>query len=462
MPSLRLSDGEIGDLSAYLLSKRNEEFEKLEVGTPDFETQKKVLKLYLLRDPKMAPATAAKVDSYVAELKPHEVVNKLGKAAMTRYGCYGCHEFKGFEKAQGNGVELSDWGSKPTNKLDFGLQEMEHSNYNWAHGKLENTRIWDKGVVKEYLDLLRMPNYEMIEEDRNSVVTALLGMTSQKIAAPAAKVLSSRETIMEEGQRVVHQYNCQGCHMIEGMYQALSDDDPNKEEHEKHKWDLEGRILSYYSEDETLGPPPLVTEGTRVRSDWVHGFLNNPSHRLRVKLKVRMPSFQMTNEEVNKVVSYWAAQGNLPFPVAPLERVTLTATQTANAKALFNKLQCANCHTVGRDATPAEIAEEGSSKGLAPNLARAHGRLNKDWIVQLLKEPGKMVPGTRMPGYWPEMQSPAPEIMGGDSKAQMDLLADYVLSLGQGGLGTKPEAEMKPVSIQNQSSGMRVSTANSK
>jgi hypothetical protein len=67
-----------------------------------------------------------------------------------------------------------------------------------------------------------------------------------------------------------------------------------------------------------------------------------------------------------------------------------------------------------------------------------------------------------MPGYWPEMQSPAPEIMGGDSKAQMELLADYVLSLGQGGLGTKPESEMKPVSIQNQSAGMSLRTANSK
>ncbi len=462
MPSLRLSDGEVGDLTAYLLSKRNEEFEKLEVGTADLETQKKVLKLYLLRDPKMAPATEVKVDTYIAELKPHEVVNKLGKAAMTRYGCYGCHEFKGFETAQGTGVELSDWGSKPTNKLDFGLQEMEHTNYNWAHGKLANTRIWDKGVVKEYLDLLRMPNFEMEEEDRNQVVTGLLGMTAQKISPPAAKVLTSRETIMEEGQRIVHQYNCQGCHMVEGMYQALPDDHPDKEEHEKKKWDLEGRILSYYSEDETLGPPPLVTEGTRVRSDWLHNFLNNPSHRLRVKLKVRMPTFQLSNDEINKITSYWAAQGNLPFPVAPLQKVSLTPVQLSNAKALFNKLQCANCHTVGRDATPAELVEEGSSKGLAPNLARAHGRLNKDWIVQLLKEPGKMVPGTRMPGYWPEMQSPAPEILGGNSQAQIDLLADYVLSLGQGGFATKPEAEMKPVSTNFKSSEMGLRAANSK
>ena len=267
MPSLRLSDGEIGDLSAYLLSKRNEAFEKLEPTQTDIETQKKVLKLYLMRDPKMAPATEVKVDSYIAELKPHEVKDKLGKAAMTRYGCYGCHEFKGFEKSQGTGVELSEWGSKPSNKLDFGLQEMEHSNYNWAHGKLANTRIWDKGVVKEYLDLLRMPNYEMIEEDRNSVVTALIGMTALKVTPPAAKLLSSRETIMEEGQRIVHKYNCQGCHMIEGIYQALPEDHPDREAHEKQRWDLEGRILSYYPEDETLGPPPLVSEGSRPRSD---------------------------------------------------------------------------------------------------------------------------------------------------------------------------------------------------
>jgi len=59
------------------------------------------------------------------------------------------------------------------------------------------------------------------------------------------------------------------------------------------------------------------------------------------------------------------------------------------------------------------------------------------------------------------MQSPAPEILGGNSQAQMELLADYVLSLGQGGLGTKPEGQMKPVS-RAKPVELNVVTANSK
>src|SRR5262249_43109356 len=57
MPSLRLSDAEISDISAYLLSKRNPEFDEAKAHETDTDTQRKVLRMYLMRDPKMAPAT---------------------------------------------------------------------------------------------------------------------------------------------------------------------------------------------------------------------------------------------------------------------------------------------------------------------------------------------------------------------------------------------------------------------
>jgi hypothetical protein len=104
---------------------------------------------------------------------------------------------------------------------------------------------------------------------------------------------------------------------------------------------------------------------------------------------------------------------------------------------LWNKLQCANCHTVGQYNLSAEELE-GGSKGYAPDITRSYGRLNKDWIIALLKNPQKMVPGTRMPGFWPEGNSPAPEILGGDSEKQQDALADYVLWLGYQKGGGKP------------------------
>ena len=50
-----------------------------------------------------------------------------------------------------------------------------------------------------------------------------------------------------------------------------------------------------------------------------------------------------------------------------------------------------------------------------------------------------MVPGTRMPGFWPEGQSPAPDVLNGDSEKQINLIADYILYLGQARGGTPPK-----------------------
>ncbi len=437
MPSFRLSDSEISDLSAFLLSHKNEKFEQTAAGNADLEMQKKVLRLYYLRDPKLAPATEEKVARVIEELKPHEVSLKLGEKAMSRYGCFGCHEVKGWETTQGIGTELTEEGSKPVGKLDFGLVHLEHTNYDWFHKKLENSRIFDSGVVKEYLDLLRMPYFGMEKKDRDGIVGMMLGLTAQKIAAPAAKELKPHEAIAEQGSRVIHKYNCQGCHMVEGIYQPLVDGHPDFDSFEKEwKHKTEGRILASYADDETLGPPPLYTEAQRVRFDWAHSFIQNPSNKLRMKLNVRMPSFNMANEELNSIVGGWAAAGKIEYPVSPLKAPEMTAKQLADAKYMINKLGCMSCHVQGTVPTQAEM--DTSTKGLAPDFLRSYGRLQRNWIVELLKDPGKMVPGTRMPGFWADGMSPVPEILNGDARAQMELIADYLLYLGAGRFSTKP------------------------
>lgn len=431
MPSLRLTDAEISDISAYLLSKRNTEFEKLAAGKSDVDAQKEVLRLYLMRDPKLAPATSEKIEGVLASLKPHEITEKLGHNAVQRYGCFGCHEIKGFETTAGIGAELSEWGSKLPNKLDFGLLHGEHNNYSWFHGKMTDSRLYDKGMVKEYLDLLRMPKFTFTEGEIASLTTAILGFTAQKVIPPAAKKLAAWEAQHEETSRLVHKYNCQGCHVVEGIFNSLPDDDPNKEEHDKLRLVVEGRVLAHYQDDETMGPPPLVTEGGRVKSPWVYAFLRDPGAlKLRDKLKIRMPTFQFSNDELNTITTGWAMQGKVEFPYLPGTRVELTSSELAAATNMFNTLQCLNCHTVNRHPSVEEM--EGGSKGLAPDLVHASARLHRKWIEQLLRDPGKMIPNTRMPGFWPaDGPSPVPKILGGDSKKQIELLAKYLHYLGQ-------------------------------
>jgi cytochrome c551/c552 len=289
------------------------------------------------------------------------------------------------------------------------------------------------------------------EPEVQSITTALLGYTSQKIGPPAAKVLSAHEVKAEEAYRVIHQYNCQGCHNVQRLFQDIADDDPNKETHDKLRYTLEGRVLKYYSEDETLGPPPIYGEGRKVLSSWLYDFLQGP-YPLRGRLKIRMPTFQFHNEVVNNIVRGWANEGEVD-EFEPPQKANLSGQQLATAKTLFTRLQCLNCHSVSDVA----VVDPEGSRGLAPSFALTARRLRRNWIVDWLKDPQKIQPGTRMPGFWPEGNSPAPDLLEGNSQAQMELLADYIIYLGQ----DKTGSPRKAATAENSSPRRKLRTARS-
>ena len=43
----------------------------------------------------------------------------IGKKAIGRLGCYGCHDVPGFETAKPIGTALNDWGKKDPERLAF-------------------------------------------------------------------------------------------------------------------------------------------------------------------------------------------------------------------------------------------------------------------------------------------------------------------------------------------------------
>ncbi len=88
-----------------------------------------------------------------------------------RYGCFSCHDIKGFEKAQPIGTDLSEEGSKLVTRLDFAfITDIPHtSKIAWFRTKLHDPRIFDKGRVLQPLDKLRMPNFELHRRRESSV-----------------------------------------------------------------------------------------------------------------------------------------------------------------------------------------------------------------------------------------------------------------------------------------------------
>ena len=99
---------------------------------------------------------------------------ELGRLVINRYGCFSCHEIKGFENTQPIGTELSEEGSKLVSRLDFAfVHDIPHSSkLEWFKAKLHDPRIFDQGRVLRPDEKLRMPNWDFADEEIMRLTTA--------------------------------------------------------------------------------------------------------------------------------------------------------------------------------------------------------------------------------------------------------------------------------------------------
>ena len=116
MPSLRLTDEEAADVSAYLASLKNPEWEKKPLPQIDQAALDSVA-LELLRNNSTDIEAREKLKGMSLDQKNLYV----GERLISRYGCFGCHSIPKFENAQPIGTELTEAGSKILAQFDFGF-----------------------------------------------------------------------------------------------------------------------------------------------------------------------------------------------------------------------------------------------------------------------------------------------------------------------------------------------------
>jgi cytochrome c2 len=415
MPSLRLSPEDAEDIATYLM------------------TQKK-------QDPS-SYADAAFMDD--------PALKEEGKKWIRHYGCAGCHEISGFEDEGRIGTELTYEGSKPIERLDFALfteaaqrggkdaepikdkedlarlpdgpaKDPWYDHKGFFEHKLAEPNIYDQGKVKGETEALRMPNLHLSKEEVLDLTTFLMG--SQETSLPASyqyKPADTRRDI-QEGWWVIAKYNCMGCHqIIPGQRTILM------------------RLPQYQDAQEQL-PPKLLTEGARVDPEWLRKFLSNPAlstsdtnrNGVRPYLKVRMPTFSFSDNELRKLVRFFEAMSQQPLPYIPEEVPTLTAKETDMARSLFSSTAapCLKCHATG-DPAHDKIAT-------APNFLLAKERLKPDWVERWITDPQAVSPGTSMPSGLFRQQNnqwvfagPTPPTFDGFTGDHRKLLTDYIFLL---------------------------------
>ena len=145
----------------------------------------------------------------------------LGNQLIGRYGCFGCHLIPGFEDRGKIGTTLSDWGSKPVPRLDFGLLDIPHERRAFLEQKLAVPRSYDDGKVKAPQEKARMPNFGLTPEEVGAITTAILGYTNEVIPDVKKPAPTPRRVAMEAGRSLLQKYNCRACHIIEGKGGAI-------------------------------------------------------------------------------------------------------------------------------------------------------------------------------------------------------------------------------------------------
>ncbi len=366
MPDLRLSDQEAADIAAYLASLKKADWNPTQ---PKLDTD--LLKVVANEFITASVAPSDEEKALKAALtnkteKESDLLQYVGRKYIARQGCFGCHEISGFEKESAIGTELSEWGSKNLDTLDFGLflnegmgeKRMPKNRQQWAHRKILDPRVFDEGKIKQPDELLRMPKFRFTPEQAELVTTFLTGLLKPEIPPQAMPHLSDRKKTLADGAFLIRQNNCQSCHVFD--YEKVTF---------KHPIDglVSVRGAYRYDEDE--------------ESHWV-------------QLREPAPSFAADERsEVGSFVSF--------------EKDALVSKTSRNGGGLFESLekQASVGYSLSSSDPNQPLLRQFTGVELEPfappSLVGEGQRVQSDWLYEFLKKPYTIRPAvrTKMPTF---------------------------------------------------------------
>jgi mono/diheme cytochrome c family protein len=308
MPVTYLSPQEAGNIAAWLLSQPVTDWDQKDVPNPSPELLANLARVYLLKAPGMTRQDVDDIlsgaannrrglpdvknlplDSDERELAGPLTDDKLkwyvGRKAITRLGCFGCHEVPGFATAKPIGTPLNDWGKKDPERLAFEdivayvkehyhitdqvtdengrslaaeqgqkppyekffFDALDHrQREGFLHQKLKEPRSYDFHLEQTWDSRLRMPQFQFARghiqpkegesyeqakareeaEAREAVMTFVLGLVAEPVPNKYLNEPPPDRLAEIKGRQVLEKFNCIGCHQARaGVYQIVKNDD---------------------------------------------------------------------------------------------------------------------------------------------------------------------------------------------------------------------------------------------
>ncbi len=185
-----------------------------------------------------------------------------------------------------------------------------------------------------------------------------------------------------------------------------------------------------------MSPPPLYLEGIKVQTPWLYTFLKNPD-RLRFLTVLRMPKFNMSDEEAQILANYFAAVDGARYPYQDIPEREPPYLDHMNAEhpgyleeawKLFTLPRpqglCVKCHQFAG----MKYSSTDPKDKRGPNLDRVSARLRPEWTLLWIFKPGWITPYTSMPQNFKKGEPQFPELFKGKGDEQTKALRDALMN----------------------------------
>jgi mono/diheme cytochrome c family protein len=208
---------------------------------------------------------------------------------------------------------------------------------------------------------LKMPQYSFSSTQIDALTTALLAQNDRAQTIPPslaveASPLSHYRPAGKAGQ-IMTDLACFSCHAINGRGGDMA--------------------------------PDLTWEGSAVQRKWLEEFFRNPA-TLRPALIRRMPKFNLSNDDIATLSDYIMTVYQTPeFDRDSAPEAIYSQIQIEQGRQLYySKYACQSCH----------IVDVKADKGyIGPTLTSVGSRLTAAWVYHWLKNPQALRPGTTEP-----------------------------------------------------------------
>ena len=399
--------------------------------------------------------------AYLAKPDPRDAALVAGRKVIEKFNCTGCHTLEmdrwlirykpGDYTAEDSEKKPENDGKKPAKVEDYDFDIPHFTDKEIAASKVIDRR-GDRKATLIGMPLLSDRDGQPLRVDEDGAAIEAGDTTSkfyyqfmlfQNTLVDGQPQLIGPHIVRVAPEEIVRKYPPLGGDLARMLFPVVVGDeakitpgvrstDPAKPANQAWGW----------------VPPPLVGEGRKVQTDWLHNFLMDP-FPIRPAVVLRMPKFNMSSEEASALVHYFAAHDGAEYPYEfdsrsradHIEQMEITHPKylEGGLTIVTDNNFCVKCHLIG------DFSPGGSPKAMGPRLERVHNRLRPDYLQRWIGDPARVLPYTAMPVNIPPDKGVDQRLFRGSPKDQLNAVVDLLANfdrLAEGELSIK--ARVKP------------------